>query len=69
MRPLALLVTLVLPGCVAYTVVETAVDVTATMVETTVDVATYPIRAIVSDDDDVDSDVDDHVESRDNKND
>ncbi|MEM6934380.1 MAG: hypothetical protein AAF526_12440 [Pseudomonadota bacterium] len=50
----AILAVLVLQGCVAVTVVETAVDVTATVVGTTVDVATYPVRAIVSDDGDDD---------------
>ncbi|MEL6765832.1 MAG: hypothetical protein AAFP17_01520 [Pseudomonadota bacterium] len=51
-----LLLALTLQGCVAYTVVDTAVSVTATVVETTVDVGaavvTAPVRAFSSDDDD-----------------
>ncbi|MEL6218137.1 MAG: hypothetical protein AAFR79_06665 [Pseudomonadota bacterium] len=51
----ALLLVLLLPGCVIGTVVETAVDVTATAVETTVDVGaavvTAPVDLLTDDED------------------
>ena len=41
-----------LSGCVAYTVVDTAVDVTATAVGTTADVAAGAVDLVVPDDED-----------------
>ncbi|MEM9043774.1 MAG: hypothetical protein AAGC81_03695 [Pseudomonadota bacterium] len=48
------LLAIVLSGCVAYTVVDTAVDVTTTVVGTTVDVAAGAVDVVVGDDDDED---------------
>jgi hypothetical protein len=46
MRPLAALALIgALPGCIAYTVVDTAVDVTASVVETGVDAAGVVVDA------------------------
>lgn len=41
-----------LGGCVAYTVAETAVEVTAAVVETAVDVTTGAVRLVIPDGDD-----------------
>lgn len=45
----AVLLVLLLSGCVAVTVVDTAVSVTATAVETTVDVAAGAVDLVVPD--------------------
>ena len=44
----------VLSGCVAYTIVDTAVDVTTTAVETTIEVTAGAVDLLVPDDDDDD---------------
>ncbi|MEM9735573.1 MAG: hypothetical protein AAF908_03090 [Pseudomonadota bacterium] len=55
----ALLALLLLPGCIAYTVVDTAVGVASTAVETTVDVAAVAVDLVVGDDEDEDDEGED----------